>query len=398
MSFPKSAVLLLIFVWTFNACTGSLFQGQQNSLQAIRSLQNGSFEEAQSESAIALRENPANTSALLVDAILQYQKAINSSVVNFRMIINDAMQFVTMGRGPGLDYSRMRILLDQTELDLAAVEKKLQHVSTDQEVSLELCLACWEKDWDLDGKIDQSDRLLFQIEKDSHGNLLAPDDSRRKPTFRFDIGDVFWARAWVSFQRGLADLFLAYEWNELDRIFSPFSTEQKKIEIKLREPARIAQAKQRFIEGIQYAEQARLLYLAETDDDREWVPSPRQTNHPIPLSVDETTYNIWVSVLQEMKLLINGTTGLSLAEIVSLGDEKVPNPPQGYIDIGKMLSKPKDIVVDLEELAGIQNSEVALVNLLGSYYSTTIKPSLLTQYLNYLKTDDNKWRYLLWFN
>ena len=27
-------------------------------------------------------------------------------------------------------------------------------------------------------------------------------------------------------------------------------------------------------------------YLAETDDDREWVPNPKQQSHPMPLPVD----------------------------------------------------------------------------------------------------------------
>jgi len=97
---------------------------------------------------------------------------------------------------------------------LEAVDRDLAVVAGDREFSLELCLACWERDWNRNGRIDEADRKLFELEFDGKGGELAEGDPRRRPTFRFDTGDAEWARAMIAFQRAAGELVLAYQWSD----------------------------------------------------------------------------------------------------------------------------------------------------------------------------------------
>ena len=68
---------------------------------------------------------------------------------------------------------------------LAAIDKDLAIAGDDPRFSLELCLACWQFDWNHDGKIDERDTLLFELELEHDRKGAIPEhDPRRRPTFR----------------------------------------------------------------------------------------------------------------------------------------------------------------------------------------------------------------------
>src|SRR5258706_15057723 len=118
---------------------------------------------------------------------------------------------------------------------------------------MELCLACWQHDWNRSGEIDDRDRKLFEIEYDANGGVLDQSDPARRPTFRFDIGDVSWARAMISFQRAAAELVLAYKWSELDKLmhFDIFRSNEKlgKMTMRLIDPVRVRHARELILAG-----------------------------------------------------------------------------------------------------------------------------------------------------
>jgi hypothetical protein len=179
--------------------------------------------------------------------------------------------------------------------------------------------------------------------------------------------------------------------------------------LKLGQPERIQAARERILFGLDQSEKSRRLYLAETDDDREWVPNPRQKNHPLPLPVDAALYETWGGVVGDLKHIVQGKEGLSVTELAQLGDHKWENPPRGYVDIGGMLAHPKDIVIDLdavEKLERPQDVEAALASVLGDYYRKDMKPSPILGRLNRMKGEvdrheesiERKLRYLFWIN
>src|SRR5439155_5752453 len=139
----------------------------------------------------------------------------------------------------------------------------------DPSFTLELCLACWEHDWNRNGHIDDSDRRLFEIEFDGHGGTLPEGDPRRRPTFKFDVGDADWARAMIAFQRALGELVLAYKWSELDKLMRLFGRgKDHRLTIHLLDAGRVHRARDLVLAGLDHAERSRAEYLAETDDDR----------------------------------------------------------------------------------------------------------------------------------
>jgi hypothetical protein len=283
--------------------------------------------------------------------------------------------------------------------------------AADPGFSLELCIACWEHDWNHTGQVDERDRKLFELEFDGKGGEIPEGDPRRRPTFRFDVGDVEWARAMVSFQRAAVELILAYKWSELPFFFMARDRGMS-LTVKLIEPARVKRARELVIAGLGHADRCREAYLAETDDDREWVPNPRQKSHPMPLEVDGALYETWAGVTGDVRRMLKSEEGISMRELVGLGGEDmVTRVPNAYIDIGRMLAEPKDLVIDVSVLAGRDEPDAAgveklLRGILGNGFQAQMKPSPLVGRLRAMKgqldrdedTFERKLRYLIWLN
>jgi len=374
---------------------------RDDALPAITALQRGRFDEAERlAQSRAAAENPYG---LLVRAIVRYKKASQQLAIDGRTVVVGGVE------SGGINQRYLRTTLGEAESELAAVEADLAKVAQHRGVSMELCLACWDIDWNGNGRIDDRDRMLLQIEEDAEGNEIPEGDPRRKPTFRFDDGDVAWARAFVSFERAALDVLLAYDWSELPAIARGRRERPEKIVVRLVEPDRIAQARQRLLEGLDQSDACRRAYLAETDDDREWVPSPRQRNHPMPLPVDEALYQTWEDVVGDVRRLVRGEEGLHLGDALAAAGEPMRVEPRGYLDVGRMLSHPKDIVIDLHDVRHLgrqEDLEGALASVLGEYYARDMKPSPLPRRIRRMKqeVDDHreelghKLRYLFWLN
>jgi len=378
---------------------------RQAASQATEALRAGAFDRAEQSAEAALGQEPSNAYGHLVRAITRYKKTMHQLSTDVRTVAFGAL------RAGGFNHRYMRSALEQAGGDLARVEQDLA-AAAHPDISLEICLACWEVDWNHNGRVDSRDRLLFQIEQDARGRSIPEDDPRRRPTFRFDQGDVAWARAFVAFQRGALDLVLAYNWTEVDRLFllTRGSGQEPTITIRMARPELVARGRGRILEGLVFADEARKAYLAESDDDREWVPNPRQKNHPMPLPVDDRLYETWELITGDLRRLIEGEEGLSVERLAQLGDHQWDNPPRGYVDIGGMLSRPKDIVFQVKQLASLDRKagdvEALLNSVLGEYYVEKMKPSPITGRLSRMKQEvkrgeetlERKLRYLIWLN
>jgi hypothetical protein len=372
------------------------------SSRAVAALQAGDFRAAETDAGEALSHDRDDAQAAAVRAVARYQAALSH-------LFSEAMGVLdTAGESQGFDHGRMRTALEATTRALAAIDADLAVAAGDRAFALGLCLACWERDWNHSGEIDDRDRLLFQIEIDAAGERIPEGDPRRKPTFRFDLGDVYWARAMVSFQRAFFELILAYRWTDLDRLFFG-SNELKQLVIHLDQPARVQSARTAILAGLTHAERSRAEYLAETDDEAEWVPNPRQRNHPLPLPADDALYDTWAGVLGDLRRLLESKEALDVSEMAQLGDHVWEQPPRGFVDVGLMLKKPKDIVFHLGELERLEDDEDIegiLASILGEYYVREAKATPLIQRFERMKGElergedslERKLRYLLWLN
>jgi hypothetical protein len=384
-----------------------LQQRTDASAPAVTALVTSKFANAVEQANAVLARDPRDSRAAAVRAIATYQIAGHALIVELGGIIEKAEKLEF------LDHAGGRAAWQGFLTKLEAIDRDLAVVAADPGFSLELCLACWEHDWNRSGEIDDNDRKMFELEFDGKGGEIAAADPRRRPTFRFDVGDAEWARAMIAFQRAAGELVLAYKWSDLDKLFGENLFGGKpppRLTIKLTDRERVKRARQLVIAGLGHADRCRDAYLAETDDDREWVPNPRQHNHPIPLEVDDELYRTWAGVTGDVRRMLTSEEGLSMRDLVGLADDDLQTrTPAAYIDFGRMLSEPKDLTIDLSLVRGridAAGAETLLRGVLGNGYQTQMKPSPLVGRLRAMKgqldrdedTFERKLRYLFWLN
>jgi hypothetical protein len=372
----------------------------------VSALQGGSFYEAEQLARDVLVKDPGNVQARLVRAIARYGNTMHNFVPDVLRLVEQWGRGRDRDRAQGTLHQKLAWMDEQ----LARVEDDLAVAAAEPEVSLRLCLACWTRDWNHNGRIDDTDRLLFQIERDAEGREIPAGDPRRKPTFRFDRGDVTWARAFVAFQRALLNLVLAYELpsaKELARGFrgrAPFR-------VRLLSRARVRRARALILTGLHHADRCRMEVLAEQDDEAEWVPNPRQKNHPLPLPVDQALYATWEGVVRDLRALVRGKEGLDIAELAQLGGHQWVDPPRGFLHVGRLFSRPGDIVIDLRglEAKGLSKRDLVeriLAKVLGDKYVRRMRPTPLVKRLKRMKGEvtrgkeslGRKLRYFIWLN
>lgn len=372
---------------------------------AIEKLTAGAFDDAQRLASEVVATQPANPRAHAALAVARYQLAATRLFEDTRTVVDGASR-------AGFNHRVMRAALEAALADLAAVDDSLGRAALDPTFSLELCLACWKIDWNHNGRIDARDERLLELESDADGNAIPDGDPRRRPTFRFDVADLHWARAMVAFQRALLEVVLAYRWEELDRLLlgSFFRREgERTITIRLGDRARVVSARALVLAGLEHAARSRKAILAESDDDREWVPSPRQKSHPLPLPVDDALFATWEGVLDDVRRLVRGDDGLPVGELAALLGMRFRDaaPPAGFVDLGRMFSDPRDITFDLDVLKrASREPEAALVSTLGSCYVPKMHATALVGRLQRMKgeldrgeeTLAKKLRYLFWLN
>jgi hypothetical protein len=177
--------------------------------------------------------------------------------------------------------------------------------------------------------------------------------------------------------------------------------------IHLLSPERVKRARSLVLAGLDFSAQARHAYLAETDDDREWMPSPRQHSHPVPLDVDADLYQTWADVLDDVRRLIHGEEGLSMRELAALFDaELAAIAPDAYIDFRAMFEQPTDLRFAQKQGDDAKQMDDFLHGLLGHGYRKAMKPSPLVGRMRAVVsavqtgTDElgKKLRYLIWVN
>jgi len=365
------------------------------ALAALRAAElSHALELAQAQLAIA----PRDAEAAAIHGLAAYALAADTTAT--KLDVRHAFLFIDNAFTPA-----GKPALIELAAKLEAVDRDLAVVADDPAFSLELCLACWHYDWNHDGKIDDRDDSLFRIERDAKGERIEVGDPRRTPTFRFDHGDALWARAMVSFQRAGLELMLAYRWSDASR--GDGKTKQPVV-IHLESADRVKHARELVLAGLDYSDASRRAYLAETDDDREWVPNPRQHDHPIPLEVDDRLYETWTGVVADVRDLMAGKRGLGLREIAALISPKLTKlAPDGYIDVGRMFTEPTDITLAVDEEGDTPASMTHwLRGVLGHGYAEHMEPSPLVQRLATMRADlergsetiEEKLHYLLWIN
>jgi hypothetical protein len=229
----------------------------------------------------------------------------------------------------------LRALLD----DLATVEATLAPM-TDSEVKIVVDLNNVRFDLRGDGKPDDSETLASIIAR----LRMAPHASSDKLApfeVAFDNGDAFWLRGYCHLMSASIEFVLAYDWRptfeRTGHLFyprvaaAPFDlgaqsadtqrdgffgdsfqiadliTLVHEIRWPLVEASRMQSAHAHLKQVIAMSHASWKSILAETDDDREWIPGPRQKNGVIAsMPVTQEQVDGWLSALDDFDAALDG--------------------------------------------------------------------------------------------
>jgi len=212
-------------------------------------------------------------------------------------------------RPEALDYEKFRAILMAFRDELEASAAILARVPDDAEIGLEVDLSRLGIDIDGDGGISPGyESATAIIAAIATGGQMHPDDAPDF-TFRFDRADGYWLQGYANFLMAQADFWLAHDFqNAFDNSFHMFfpradlplqaalvprgdgdgsllGSEWRLADLvslihyinwPVVEPERRSAARRHLLEMIRLSRENWRAILAETDNDREWLPGPHQ--------------------------------------------------------------------------------------------------------------------------
>ncbi|MGI9455801.1 MAG: hypothetical protein ACR2NU_04525, partial [Aeoliella sp.] len=237
-------------------------------------------------------------------------------------------------RAQKLSYAASREILQFLLEDLKKAEATLAQVK-DQNVKLPLHFGRIRLDFDGDGQATEEEtlwRIYARVTRDRRTTQEAAEQF----VITLDAGDVHWLRGYCHVLMAVCEVTLAHDSRELfDRtahlFFAkpetpyPYLVDGRRvfqfggdfdiadlialihlINFPVTEPERMAAAHEHLLEVVAQSRKSWEAILAETDDDHEWVPNPRQKGVIPNLQVTDEMVAAWHEFLDEAEALLNG--------------------------------------------------------------------------------------------
>ncbi len=239
-----------------------------------------------------------------------------------------------------LTYEKQRENLQGLIDDLAKVEATLAPMSAN-ETKIVIDLNAVKFDFRGDGKTEGMETLGSIL-----ANLRSPWGARGAPIesgpfeVKFDNGDAFWLRGYCHLLSASLEFALAYDWRDTfekaGSLFYPkvaprrFPANARLVGAKggflgdsgqiadfivliheirwpLKEPARMQSAHAHLKQVVAMSRASWKSILAETDDDREWIPGPQQKNGVITsMPVTQAQVDAWLRALDDFDAALDG--------------------------------------------------------------------------------------------
>jgi len=233
-----------------------------------------------------------------------------------------------------LTYDAARQVLQAFLDDLNQAQTTLAEVN-DPAVKLSLRLGMIRMDINGDGKAD--DNELFW--KAFSSMTLIPVTEKQAQSFLigFDTGDAVWLRGYCNLLAATVETLLGYNWQELLQTTGhlafakvesphPFLAQEKPdprnnynpvnftdliafihlLNFEVAEPERLTRALQHLQTTLGLSRQSWQLIRAETDNDREWLPNPKQKGVIPNAVVTNEMIDSWLGFLDESEALLAG--------------------------------------------------------------------------------------------
>ncbi|PKL35204.1 MAG: hypothetical protein CVV44_22780 [Spirochaetae bacterium HGW-Spirochaetae-1] len=395
-------ILVSLLVITTLSCSTVPMQERKEKVTGVLELLNrGDLQGVERETGGILSRDRGNPYAALLRAIERY---ISMSMDLYRFFNTNFSEFE---QDDDFNIKLIQDKLQETDKRLEDIMADLETASKHKDMKIALTPALWHFDWNQDGVFADEDRAFLEVENDGQGGDIPEGDPRRRPEVHFDHGDVLWAMAYIHFHRAVVQGAMAFDWNDIKTTLQSVD-DTGKISIRIK-TKKVRDARDSILQGLAFSGAARKAYLAESDDDNEWIPNPRQKRTALPLPVTEVHYEAWENILSDLRLIVTGKECLKASDLMSFFQISTEWHPKGYFDLGGMLSNPKDIDIEVTKTMAFMSIgylDGFFEGIWGKFYAYDKKASLLPLRLMKMKNEidlgqdslEDKLRYLIWIN
>ncbi len=273
-----------------------------------------------------------------------------------------------------IDAGKFREVLDQFYQDLSQAQQTLETVEPDGDLKVVLDITRVRLDYNGDGEAGQDEaigRLIQRLRMQQPRRVVVGDDVEPMPTevdpfpIALDAGDVYWLRGYCHLLMGTADFILAHDTDEIfnhtahlffARVDTPYTFLAETpmggmfdtgmisdiiafihlIRLDVSDPQRMLASRDHLLQVSALSRNSWESILAETDNDREWIPSTTQTSVlGASLVVDQDRLDNWMSFLDEYDAILAGDKLLPFwrgqpSKIMGVNVAKIFEQPQTF--------------------------------------------------------------------
>jgi len=235
-----------------------------------------------------------------------------------------------------ITYDKLRKIYETLLNDLTRAEATLAKVKS-RDVKLPLHLGLMRLDFDGDGIADEEEEAFWKIFARVTRNRRITPLAVEQFAITFDKADVHWLRGYCHLLSSLNEFILAHDWKEsFDRtghlffakVDSAFQFLNKKpqkrfwfdseteivdfialihlINYPVKEPQRMKSALAHLESMIEQSRESWKEIEAETDDDHEWIPSPKQKGVVPGVRITPQLISGWKEFLDEAEQILQG--------------------------------------------------------------------------------------------
>jgi hypothetical protein len=348
----KPVQVILSLVLAAGSCLWFASAGVRASEQSAeltrKHLYRGTLVAGQTELAAQVAADPGDREAQFGLGMLRFARAVEHlgqslyrygltpptrmsvPILRFPVPINPQPEAIT--------YQGFRDLLKAFDDDLDAADSALRDVGGTR-VAIVIDLARARLDLRGDGKPAEDESLAFIL-----ASLSGPPGAQ-PPTLaslevKFDAGDAPWLAGYSHALMALCDFMLAHDFHAtfdvvshrffpksagplaqalsehsmssgnarglIDADFADIIGLVHTINWPVLEPSRMLSARNHLKSVVAMSRRSWELILAETDDDREWIPNPRQTHVALGWRVRQEQIDAWMAALDEADAILDG--------------------------------------------------------------------------------------------
>ncbi|HIK06185.1 MAG TPA: hypothetical protein IGS40_15955 [Trichormus sp. M33_DOE_039] len=229
-------------------------------------------------------------------------------------------------------YKDARNILQNLLDDLTKIKETLEPIK-DNRVKLPLRIGLTRMDFNANGKLEENESFWQTFSLLS--GIQATEKAAENFAIAFDLGDVIWLKGYCNLLSAITQTVLAYDESKLfdstgHLIFAnpqspyPFLAQGTGIfsfgnidisdivalvhliNFPVFEPERLTAAMQNLQTVTTLSRQSWDLILAETDNDREWLPNPKQKAVIPNAEVTQEIIDSWLAFLNETDTLLSG--------------------------------------------------------------------------------------------